>query len=113
MIRQFPSTGFPHTETIIFSHHELRQVLSAYAEGVLHKGWKDYAIITEKNQTTFCVVDRSHHSEGSGGVIYSISRTRGQKSSKDYYRVYDKDRMICRSEKFLEALNIFRELDRK
>ena len=108
MTEKFPSTGLNTLTPSVFSHSELRQVLSAYAEGVLQKGWKDYALTGEKNQTTFCVIER-----GQGditAVIYSFSKTRSKKSGgKDFYRVFEGDRQIHRSEKFIEALNIFRE----
>lgn len=107
MTIKFPSTVFNTSHSAIFSHSQLRQVLSAYAEGVLQKHWKDYAISCEKDQTTFCVIER-----GQGvpqAVIYSISRTKGRKG-QDYYRVFDGASQICRTEKFLEALNIFRQV---
>jgi len=105
MTEKFPSTGLNNLSSCVFSHQELRQVLGAYAEGVLQKGWKDYAITSEKNQTTFCVIER-----GEGipqAVIYSISRTRSK--NKDYYRVFDGQKQISRTEKFLEALHVFRQ----
>ena len=106
MTEKFPSTGLKGIAPVVFSHTELRQVLSAYAEGVLQKGWKDYAINTEKDQTTFCVVER-----GEGipqAVIYSMSRTRSK--NKDFYRVFDGQKQVLRTEKFLEALNCFRDM---
>ena len=109
MTEKFPSTGLNHVHSSVFSHSELRQVLTAYAEGVLHKNWKDYAINSESNQTTFCVVER-----GQGlpmAIIYSISKTRSQKQNgKDFYRVFDGEKQVFRSESFLEALNAFRSI---
>jgi hypothetical protein len=111
MTEKFPSTSMSGMKSCIFSHGELRQVLAAYAEGVLHKHWKDYAIATEDKQTTFCVIER-----GQGqpmAVIYSISRTRSHKSNgHDFYRVFEGEKQICRTESFLEALNIFRDIGR-
>jgi hypothetical protein len=106
MTEKFPSTGLSSLSCSVFSHIELRQVLAAYGEGVLKKGWKDYAIHSENDQTTFCVIER-----GEGlpqAVIYSISRTRSK--NNDFYRVFDGDKQIMRTEKFLEALNCFRDM---
>ncbi len=106
MTEKFPSTGFHDTQSSVFSHGELRQILSAYGEGVLKKGWRDYAISCEKNQTTFCVIERG---EGApAAVIYSISRTKN--NNKDFYRVFEGQKQIFRSEKFLETLNVFRTI---
>lgn len=106
MTEKFPSTGLSGVSSCVFSHGQLRQVLSAYAEGVLQKGWKDYAISSEKNQTTFCVVDRG---DGAAmAVIYSISRTKSK--NRDFYRVFDGQKQILRTENFTEALNLFREI---
>lgn len=109
MAEKFPSTSISTISSSVFTHGELRQVLSAYSEGVLYKGWKDYAITCEPQQTTFCVVER-----GAGAPmaeIYSLSRTRSQKSNgRDYYRVYDGQSLVFRTESFLEALNMFREI---
>ena len=107
MTENVPSTGLNLTHSSVFSHRELRQVLSAYAEGVLAKNWKDYAISSEPNQTTFCVIERGQGAPMA--VIYSISKTRSQKQSgRDFYRVFDGEKQICRSESFLEALTVFR-----
>ena len=109
MTEKFPSTGLNHVHSVVFSHYELRQVLAAYAEGVLSKNWKDYAIQSDKRQTTFCVIER-----GQGqpmAVIYSISRTKSRKSNEnDFYRIFDGEKQVFRSESFLEALNVFREM---
>jgi hypothetical protein len=105
MTEKFPSTGLNLVESSVFTHSELRQVLAAYGEGVLHKNWRDYAIMSEKGQTTFCVVERGQGAPMA--VIYSISRTRSK--NKDFYRVYDGQKQIARTEKFLEALNVFRD----
>ena len=109
MTENFPSTGLNQVLSCVFTHSELRQVLSAYAEGVLTKNWKDYAINSDKGQTTFCVVERGQGAPV--GVIYSVSRTRSQKQGgRDFYRVFDGERQVCRSESFLEALAVFRSL---
>jgi len=106
MTEKFPSTGLNGVSASVFTGMQLRQVLAAYGEGVLKKGWKDYALICEKDQTTFCVIER-----GEGipqAVIYSISRTRSK--NKDFYRVFDREKQVLRSESFIEALNCFREI---
>ena len=109
MTEKFPSTSISNISSSVFTHGELRQVLSTYSEGVLYKGWKDYALNCESQQTTFCVIERG---EGAPmAVIYSLSRTRSQKSNgNDFYRVYDGQSLILRTESFLEALNMFREI---
>ena len=106
MTEKYPSTGLSGVESCVFSHIEFRQVLSAYAEGVLQKGWRDYAIQSDKNQTTFCVIERGQGAPTA--VIYSISRTKSK--NNDYYRVFDGERQVFRSESFLEAVNVFREI---
>lgn len=109
MTEKFPSTGLNGVSSSVFTHGQLRQVLSAYSEGVLQKGWKDYAIASEKDKTTFCVVERG---EGAPmAIIYSISRTCSKNS--DFYRVFDGQKQILRTENFLEALNLFRTIGRK
>lgn len=108
MTVKIPSTGLNAPDSCIFSHSELRQVLAAYGEGVLHKNWKDYAIHTDKGQTTFCVIERGQGLPAA--VIYSISRTRSRKNNgRDYYRVFDGEKQIHRGENFMEALSAFRE----
>ena len=106
MTEKFPSTGLSDVHSCVFTHGQLRQVLAAYAEGVLNKGWKDYAITSDKNQTTFCVVERGNGT--AMAVIYSISRTKSK--NKDFYRVFDGQKQVFRSENFLETINIFREI---
>ena len=109
MTEKIPSTGLNGVSASVFTHGQLRQVLSAYAEGVLKKGWKDYALHCDRDQTTFCVVER-----GEGlpqAVIYSISRTRSKQ--RDFYRVFEGDRQILRTEIFLEALTWFREIGKQ
>jgi hypothetical protein len=106
MTEKIPSTGLSGVSASVFTHGQLRQVLAAYAEGVLKKGWKDYALHCDKDQTTFCVIER-----GEGipqAVIYSISRTRSK--HKDFYRVFDREKQILRTESFIDALNYFREI---
>lgn len=107
MVSRFPSTGFNILQPSLFSHLQLRQVLTAYSEGVLRKNWKDYAIESSANQTVFCVIER-----GQGqpmAVIYSISCCRSaKKAGENFYRVFDGERQICRTNNFLEALEVFR-----
>jgi hypothetical protein len=101
MNRNFPSTGFHGTATSLFGHQELRQILSAYSEGVFKKNWRDYAIASEPSQTTFCVVNRGNGSAPS--VLYSISKQKSRKQGNDYFY-----RQICQTNQFLEALSVFR-----
>lgn len=109
MVNKVPSTGFAENKAVLFTSSELRQVLSAYAEGVLSKNWRDYAIDSADKQTTFCVIERGQGHPAA--VLYSISRHKSQKSGgRDYYRVFDGERPVCRSESFLEALNMFRDI---
>lgn len=109
MLSEVPSTGFTESRPVLFTAAQLRQVLSAYAEGVLIKNWRDYAIDSGAGQTSFCVVERGQGQPAA--VLYSISRTKAQKSgNRDYYRVFDGEKQVCRSESFLEALGVFREL---
>jgi hypothetical protein len=106
MTEKIPSTGLNGVSASVFTGMQLRQVLAAYGEGVLKKGWKDYAIVCDKGQTTFCVIER-----GEGipqAVIYSISCTRSK--NKDFYRVFEREKQVLRSESFLEALNCFRKV---
>jgi hypothetical protein len=107
MVRDFPSTGFNITHSSVFAHQELRQVLAAYSEGVLKKNWRDYAISSDKDQTVFCVIERGQGRPAA--VLYSISKTKSKKSNgTHFYRVFDGDRQIARTDSFMEALNIFR-----
>lgn len=108
MNRNFPSTLFHGTHASIFNHQELRQILGAYSEGVLKKNWRDYAIASEPDQTAFYVVDRAG---GEGmSVMYSISKVRSSKNKDQYYyRVFDGEKQICRTQKFMEALSVFRD----
>lgn len=99
---------------MLFSPQELRQVLSAYSEGVLRKGWKDYAIDANPQQSVFSVVD--HQNEGGGSVaLYSFSKNKPQSKGSDrfFYRIFHRDSQLLRTESFLEALAFFRELDGK
>lgn len=106
MTEKFPSTGIGNVNSSLFSHGQLRQILSAYAEGVLQKGWRDYSLNCEKHQTLFGVVERG---EGAPtAVIYSFSASRIK--NKTIYTVMDGQKPIAKSEKFLEILNIFREI---
>ena len=106
MTEKFPSSAFQGMESSLFTHGQLRQVLSAYAEGVLQKGWRDYAISSEKNQTSFCVIERG---EGAPmAIIYSISVSKVK--NKKVFKVMDGQKPVFKSENFLETLNIFREI---
>ena len=96
--------------SVIFTPHQLRQILSAYAEGVLRKGWRDYAIDSFKEQSVFSVIDHSDEQAGSI-ALYSVSANRGKNGT--FYRLFRREAQIMRSESFLEVLNAFRALDTK
>ena len=94
-------------DSIQFTPNQLRQVLSAYSEGVLRKGWKDYAILSAPNQTQFAVVER-----GSGDqprILYSIIRINPGKKAA-IYKVFDGEKPVLQTGSFLEALTRFRHL---
>ena len=109
MTEKYPSTGLNNFQSSVFTHGQLRQVLSAYGEGVLRKNWRDYAIQSDKTQTTFCVIERGQGAPMA--VIYSISATKSQNNNgQNYFRVYDGEIMVFRSDSFIEALNVFSEI---
>ena len=97
---------------LLFTPSELRQILSAYGEGVMGKGWRDYAITSLPRQSIFSVVD---HMAGEGtGQLYGFSKERSQKAAdKSFYRLFYRSEQIFRSESFLETLEAFRTLDKK
>jgi len=106
MTEKFPSSAFQGMESSLFTHGQLRQVLSAYAEGVLQKGWRDYAISSAKNQTSFCVIERG---EGAPmAVIYSISVFKVKNKKK--FKVMEGQKPVFQSENFIEILNVFRAI---
>lgn len=94
-------------DTIQFSPSELRQVLSAYSEGVLRKNWRDYAILSDSNQTLFAVVDSA------GGdmprILFAIARIHVPKKAP-LYKVFEGEKPIMQSASFLAALTQFREI---
>lgn len=94
-------------DTIQFSPSELRQVLSAYSEGVLRKGWKDYAILSATNQTHYAVVERG--SSDQPRILFSISKTRIPKK-ESIYKVFEGEKPVLQTASFLEALTRFRHL---
>ncbi|MAS87037.1 MAG: hypothetical protein CMH30_03540 [Micavibrio sp.] len=110
--------GFTRKEgmlhVMLFSPSELRQILSCYSEGVLKKGWKDYAVDTLSGQSIFSVID---HQGGQGSVaLYSLSKNRSQakKSGNDFfYRLFYRETQILRTESFLEVLALFRAVNAK
>lgn len=94
-------------ESIQFSPSQLRQVLSAYSEGVLRKGWKDYAILSATGQTQFAVVER-----GAGDqprILFSIARI-SQPKKPATYKVFEGEKPVLQTGSFLEALTRFRHL---
>ena len=103
----------PRGETVhslLFTPGELRQVLSAYGEGVLKKGWRDYAITSLKNQSIFSVVD--HMAVEGTNALYSLTKERSQqKNGTAFFRLLHRNTQIFRSESFIETLNAFRSLD--
>lgn len=98
---------------VLFTPGELRQVLSAYAEGVLQKGWKDYALDTNAGQSIFSVID--HQGDSGSVALYSFSKNKPQSKNSDrhFYRIFHREAQVLRTESFLEALEKFRELDKK
>lgn len=104
---QFPSTA-PHSVThpIIFSESELRQVLGAYATGVMKHGWRDYAIAGDATKSSFAVVERGH-GEGAN-ILYRITKHKPVKASGNhYYQVHVREALVMRTESFLGALDAF------
>lgn len=111
MVHEYPDQ-FDRLHSLLFTPRELRQVLSAYGEGVLRKGWKDYAITSLKGHSIFSVVD--HMAVEGTNALYSFSKESSQqKNGVPYYRICHRDRQIFRSESFLETLEAFRALDQK
>lgn len=97
---------------MLFTPGELRQVLAAYAEGVLQKGWRDYALDSNPKQSIFSVID---HQGGAGSVaLYSFSKNKPQAKGSDrhFYRIFHREAQILRTESFLEALEMFRAQDK-
>ena len=109
MVSRIPSTGFHTAQACHFSHQQLRQVLAAYSEGVLKKNWRDYGIDTDARQTTFGVIERGQgHAPA---LLYSIVCTKSHKNNdRNFYRVFDGEKMVHRGENFMEALSVFRRL---
>lgn len=111
MVYEYPDQH-GHIHALLFTPRELRQVLSAYGEGVLRKGWKDYAITSLKGQSIFSVVD--HMAVEGTNALYSFTKEASkQNNGKPYYRIMHRDAQIFRSESFIETLNAFRSLDKK
>ena len=96
---------------ILFTPSELRHVLAAYSEGVLKKGWKDYAVDSLKDQSIFSVID--HQGEEGSVALYSFSKNKSKKSGHSYFRLFYRDAQVLRTESFLEALEMFRAVDKK
>lgn len=103
-----PHSG--HISPLLFTPMELRQILSAYGEGVLKKNWRDYAITSLKNQSIFSVVD--HMATEGTNALYGFSKEKSrQKDKKAFYRLFHRNVQIFRSDSFLETLEAFRSLD--
>jgi len=99
-------------QSLLFSSGELRQILSAYGEGVLNKGWKDYAISALSDKSVFSVVD--HMAGSATNALYSLSKNKSrQKKGACFFLIHHREKQLFRSESFLEALSTFRCLDRK
>lgn len=94
---------------ILFRAPELRQILAAYSEGVLKKGWKDYGFQSSPQETRFVVLERGGGEQNT--VICSLARSKSPKNKKsDMYCVYDGERPVLKTPSFLEALNHFKTL---
>ncbi len=103
----YPSTGAAGvTHPVVFTESELRQVLGAYATGVMRHGWRDYAITGEAARTSFSVVERGH-GEGAN-VLYRITKNRPAKTGGNpYFQVHVREALVMRTESFLGALDAF------
>lgn len=106
-------TGQQSLHSILFTPRQLRQILAAYSEGVLKKGWKDYALDSSSTQSVFSVID--HQGDQGSVALYSFSANKPKSKNKDrcFYRVFHRENQILRTESFLEALEFFRTLDGK
>lgn len=110
---RFTSTPPLHHDTfmrpLLFSVNELRMILSAYSDGVMKKGWRDYAIQSAHGQSLFCVVDRGGDGPDSQGVVlFSLSKNRSARAGgKPFWRLFERDRQILRTESALDAIAAF------
>ncbi len=96
--------------SILFTPGELKQVLSTYSAGVLRKNWRDYAILSNSDQTQFAVVER-----GSGDqprVLYALTKLK-QGKKDPLFKVFDGEKPILQTTSFLEALQCFRHAGQK
>lgn len=99
--------------SILFTPGQLRQILAAYSEGVLKKGWKDYALDSSAVQSVFSVID--HQGDQGSVALYSFSanKPKSKNSDRNFYRIFNRETQLLRTESFLEALTFFRSLDAK
>lgn len=97
------------TKPLLFSPAELRQVLSVYSDGVMHKGWRDYAIEGRSGQSLFSVVDHGFDGNGAGALFSLSKNTSAKQGGAPFYRVFEQSRQILRTESFLEALSALRQ----
>lgn len=111
MSRRFTTPQTPHP--ILFTPPELRQILSAYSEGVLQKHWKDYSFLTAPHESSFAVIERAEVSINNA-VICRLTKTKAAKSSQEpLYSVYELEKSVLKTSSFLEALDAFRTLNPK
>jgi len=97
---------------ILFTPPELRQVLSAYSEGVLQKHWKDYGFQTAPKETVFAVIDRAGQDVAHSAILCCIKKTMPAKSHQDpIYTVYNGEKPVFKNASFLQALTAFRALN--
>lgn len=95
----------------LFTPPELRQLLSAYSEGVLKKHWKDYGIQAGKKETLFAVIDRGDNIANTA-IICALKKIKPAKHNQDYhFMVYEGDKPVLKTTSFLEALEKFRALN--
>jgi hypothetical protein len=92
----------------LFTPSELRQLLSAYSEGVLKKHWKDYGIQSTPKETLFAVIERSEHASNTA-IICGLKKS----NTAPHFFVYDGEKPVLKTTSFLEALNKFKSLDPK
>lgn len=97
---------------IVFTAAELRQILAAYSEGVLKKGWRDYGFQTAADETLFGVIERGGEDGDRGkAILCSLTKTLSRKSGDGAsFLVCDGERPVLRTGSFLEALTAFRAL---
>ncbi|GEM_PF-2162867 len=102
---------------ILFTPSELRQILTAYSEGVLKKGWRDYGFQTAERETLFGVIERgghADHDDQSGynrAILCSLTKIMPRKGAGDAaYLVCDGSCPVLKTTSFVEAVNALRAI---